>query len=290
MNMDKETPMGQFNELESYLRDSYKYGAWVVIRLPLIQQLLHFWSSMIDNKSVIGLPMTTDTYLTTINIGDVCECVAQAALSKKSSIWTYQEGTNDEDDDDDSDYDIREPLDKSPPPTAIKRVYELTTTVPMTLDLIAKTLSDAVKADGFDSDIEYAALTDDEVRSYLRFVAGSNKSDIEAHLSTAFPNKESNPKKQEDGLIFSTLKAFKALFITDLDEFKATHDQDDPNWYPSPKILTPFGIEYIIAHFQNARNSAVHIVPSLDVREITGHEPTELAFFFMKNRRQFRPQ
>ncbi|GAA5796878.1 hypothetical protein HPULCUR_002256 [Helicostylum pulchrum] len=284
---DLETPMGKFSEVESYLRDRYKYGAWAVFRIPLIQQFMHFWSSMIENKSVIGLPMSESDYLLTVNIMDICECVCQAALSKKCSVWTNQRQSTDSGSS--SDYEEETTTAADPDTrTAIKRVYELTCAVPGSLYLFSKALSDAVRKDGFDTDVDATIITDEQLESYLKFVSEGKKKETESLLSTVFPDKGLN-KSRKTSAETSLLQSFKALFSDD----KAkcfTYEQDDPNWYPASKYLNPFCIELILNHFRNARSSDMPNLPSSDICDITGRAPIEISEFFMENRRQFRPE
>lgn len=281
-NQDEDSPMGKFSQVEGYLRDRYKYGAWVVFRIPLIQQFMHFWASMIENKSTIGLSMSESDYLLTVNIMDVCECVCQAALSKKCSVWANQQDASGSSDDDEE-----ETAADVVARAAIKRVYELTCATPAGLYLISKALSDAVRKDGFDVDIEATIITDEQLESYLKFVSGEKKKELETLLSTVYKDKENKLKKasSESG---SLLKSFKAFFIDD--KAKVTYDQDDPNWYPAPKVLNPFCIDLILNHFRNARSPDVPNMPSSDICDITGRAPIEISEFFMENRRQFRPE
>ncbi|KAI8080956.1 hypothetical protein BDF21DRAFT_338792 [Thamnidium elegans] len=242
---------------------SMQYGAWVVFRIPLIQQFMHFWSSMIENKSVIGLPMSESDYLLTVNIMDVCECVCQAALSNKCSVWANQ----------------HESIGSG--------IYELTCAVPASPYLFSKALSEAVRKDGFDTDVEATVITDEQLENYLKFVSEGKKKETESFLSVVFQDKGLKRRKtsSESGL----LKSFQSLFSDDKAK-SSTYEQDDPNWYPAPKYLNPFCIELILDHFRNTRSPDMPNMPSSDVFDITGRAPIEISEFFMENRRQFRPE
>lgn len=287
---DKESPMGQFNMLEEYLRNCYKYGSWVVFRIPMIQQFIYFWSSMIENKSVIGMPLSESDMLPTVNIKDICECVCQAALSKKAIVWSQKQSGDNNDITSSSSSSNNEADDGRSVllRTAFKKIFELSSATPMTLTSIAQTLSDALKEEGFDSDVEPAIVSEKQLESYLKFVSKEPAiSKIESHLTAIFPDVVSRKcSSSNSGLFYN----FKSIFISG-DTAKPSHDLDDPNWYPSPSMfLTPFCIEVILDHFRIAHCPEVPMIPTNDVRDITGRNPTKLSYFFMKNRRQFRPE
>ncbi|KAG2231345.1 hypothetical protein INT48_006557 [Thamnidium elegans] len=286
-NQDSDSSMEKFSQVESYLRDRYKYGAWVVFRIPLIQQFMHFWSSMIENKSVIGLPMSESDYLLTVNIMDVCECVCQAALSNKCSVWANQHESIGSGSGSSSDYEEETTAADVVARTAIKRVYELTCAVPASPYLFSKALSEAVRKDGFDTDVEATVITDEQLENYLKFVSEGKKKETESFLSVVFQDKRLKRRKtsSESGL----LKSFQSLFSDDKAK-SSTYEQDDPNWYPAPKYLNPFCIELILDHFRNTRSPDMPNMPSSDVFDITGRAPIEISEFFMENRRQFRPE
>lgn len=283
---DKETPSGQFNMIEEHLRNCFKYGAWVIFRIPMIQQYIYFWSSMIENKSVMGMPITEANMLITVNIKDVCESICQAALSKKCMVW-HQTKVDDTISDDDSSSGSQSEY--IPPRTSLKRVYELTSDNIMTLTMMAQALSNALKEEGFSSDIEPATITKEQLESYLKFVSEEPAdAKIQSFLTTIFPGfvtKKRTSSASSGGL----LSNFKSIFIGN--EIPKPCDMDDPNWYPSPsRFLKPFSIQVILDHFNIARQTEIPMLPTNDVRDITGHNPIELDSFFMKNRRQFRPE
>lgn len=283
---NKKTPAGQFNILEEHLRSCFKYGAWVVFRIPMIQQFMHFWSSMIENKSVIGMPITEANVLTTVNIKDVCECICQATLSKKSVIWS-QPLVDALGSDSSSDYSSHNKTENIPPHTSLKRVYELTSDNALTLTMIAQALSDALKEEGFSSDVEPATITEEQLEGYLKFVSEEPAAaKLESFFTTIFPDVVAKIHTPYSGGLLSN---FKSMFLSN--EVTKPSDMDDPNWYPSPTIfLTPFCTEVILEHFRIARQPEIPMFPSNDIRDITGRDPIDLSCFFMKNRRQFRPE
>ncbi|KAG2200279.1 hypothetical protein INT47_000272 [Mucor saturninus] len=278
---DKETPAGQFNLLEEHLRNCFKYGDWVVFRIPMIQQFMYFWSSMIENKSVIGMPIAESNMLTTVNIKDVCECICQAALSKKCIVWgqTKNDDVISDGSSSNSEYVTTH--------TTLKRVYGLTSDNVMTLTMIAQALSDALKEAGFSSDVEPATITREQLESYLKFVSEEPAEDkVESFLTIIFPDIIAKKRNISTGGLLSN---FRSLFIGS--EVAKPCEMDDPNWYPSPpRFLTPFCIQVILDHLNISRQPEIPMLPSSDVRDITGRKPIDLSSFFMKNRRQFRPE
>lgn len=298
--------------LEEHLRKRFKYGAWVVFRIPFIQQYFYFWTSMIENKAVIGLPISNDNLLETVNVRDICESVCQAALSKKSVVWNQQQDMVNKDKFNNSsdsssgnnEADEKEEIDQQKR-VLLKRIYEIKSTQSENPRMIAQSLTDALQEEGFDCDVEPAVITDEQLETYLKLISKQGAViKIEALSDSILPGVEAissssrtRRSSKAGGSLFPNFKSFFTGGVgTDTggstsDNFSSRPDQDDPNWFHCPsEFLTPFSIKLIIDHFRVARCPEVPIIPTNDFRDITGREPVELADFFMKNRRQFRPE
>lgn len=258
--------MEQFKMLEESLRSIYKYGYWMIFRIPMIQQFFYFWSKMIEDKSIIGMPISEANMLETVNIHDVCACLSQSALSKKSTVWRKQSLGNTINNIEVGDTGEQQELYES---GLAKRVYELTSTMPMNPLMIADAITAALKKEGFESTIEPAVITDEELKEYLQKIAheASNK----ALLLTSVSNRE------EPGSLFASDAVSARL--------DRRSEPDCPIMYPHPSIfLSPFAIQLIIDCFRYTRSPSTIIIPTNDVRDITGCDPVELDEFFMKNR------
>ncbi|KAG0786321.1 hypothetical protein G6F16_009961 [Rhizopus arrhizus] len=235
-----------------------QYGKWVVFRISFIQQYLYFWTKMIESKAMMGMPIAQTDNLETVHVKDICNCVAQAALTKKSMVWdahVYLE----------------------------KRVYDLKSVPSFTLHNITKSLLDSLKEDGGKvPDVHSVVLTEEQMRNYLQLVARGTKSKELTHLlDSASINL---PPAAKPGLVQNTVYGLTRLLFTQ------TREEDDPNWCPYPDDLTPFRIQLIMSHFQLARNPQwMPVVGSpTDIRDITGRDPIAISKFFMNNRRRFR--
>ncbi|GAN04252.1 hypothetical protein MAM1_0058d03712 [Mucor ambiguus] len=291
-----DTPLAQFKMLEAHLRHHYKYGSWVVYRIPCIQQYMYFWTQMLENKNILGMPISEGDMLMTVNIKDVHECVAIASLSKKSMVWAYREperhleastilpGGPDGDTSSSSDDSSNQQ------PVAIKRVYELVSE-PLTLVMMADAISRALGEAGGSFTVDAAVLTDEQVETYLKLVAKTKQSSaatIDAYewtciLSTA---KILEPSSYQQGA--SELLQSRSSLVTT----KSRDHQDSPDVYPCPAdTLTPFCIQLIMNHFKVARNMMMPpLGPSHDIRDIIGRSAIPIDVFFMLNRKLFHPQ
>lgn len=257
--------------LEESLRSHYKYGYWMIFRIPMIQQFFYFWSKMIEDKSVIGMPISEANMLETVNIQDVCACLSQSVLSKKSLVWRNQSLGYSIDGTEASNSGEQEDLHRA---SLSKRVYELTSTMPMNPLMIADAITAALKKEGFESTIEPAVITDEELKEYLQKIAHEENNN-KALLSTSVSNRE------ESGSLF----AGDTVSV----RFNCHGEPDCPKMYPHPsKFLSPFAIQLIIDCFRYTRSPSTIISPANDVRDITGCDPVELDEFFMKNRSYLR--
>lgn len=293
--------MRQFYEIEEHLRQVYIYGHWIIFRLPLIQQFMHFWSHMVEHKSVIAMPLNKSNFIHTVNMNDVCECLAQASLSKKVMLWrqpsdSYPGGDISAMDnatsssEDSSESDEQDP-DSIKSANALKRIYELITQ-PMNISMISKSLTKALRETGFTGDIEPAKMEEDQLESYLKFIAeqgkeNSKKTDLSFDAFTLYR------KSRNTRGAFSSASSVGKILFDGADTTNASHDQpSDPKYlFPCPaQVLTPFGIQLILDHFRRARMPQGTILFYNDIRDITGHEPTELSDFFMGNRQSFHSE
>ncbi|CAO3674379.1 unnamed protein product [Rhizopus stolonifer] len=138
-NEDTTSPLCQFQITENHLKQLNEYGNWVIFRIPFIQQYLYFWSQMISSQCVLGMPMSQTDHLETIHVKDICRCVAQAVLTKKSMVWQTLE----------------------------KRVYDLRSTPSLNLSQMAKSLSDSLQHPELCSVI----ITEEQMECYLRMLS-----------------------------------------------------------------------------------------------------------------------
>lgn len=290
-----DAPIAQFKMLEAHLGHHYKYGSWVVYRIPFIQQYMYFWTHMLENKNMLGMPISEGDMLMTVNIKDIHECVAIASLSKKSMVWTYREperqlkastilpGGSDGDTSSSSD-------DSNQQPVAIKRVYELVSE-PLSLAMMADAMSRALREAGGSFSVDAAVLTDGQLETYLKLVAKTKQSgaasiqaDEWARILDAAKSLQPSSYQQD---ISQLLESRSSLATT-----KHHDHQDSPDVYPCPAgTLTPFCIQLILNHFKVARNTTMPpMVPSNDIRDIIGRSPIPIDVFFMLNRKLFHPQ
>ena len=263
--------------LEEHLRCNYKFGNYVVFRIPLIQQMFHFWSKMMRSKSIIGLPISDTDYLPTVNIMDVCACLCRTALSKNSMAWNSDnESSSQEQRDEDT--------------QSMKRVYDLKSNLSCTPLMIAEAITQAFKEEGFKSSIKSAIFQDEQLEEYMKKLSENHGDDsMESFLSTidARPTNNDATAEGSTGLLYS-LKNLLYGGKTEVSKAKFDHP-DEPSLYPSPSTyLTPFLIKVILEHFRYARCSYAPMVPTNDIRDLTGVNPIELAEFFMNNRHQLR--
>lgn len=154
----EQSPMRKFHCLEEQLHCTYKYGYWVIFRIPMIQQMFYFWFKMIQSKSAVGMSISESNVLKNVNIKDVCECLCETALSKKSMVWINQIQdiesalkTNDINTTNNNNDTYTQ--DKEEPHVSIKRVYELASTKHMSIFMIAEAITRAFKEEGFDNEI-----------------------------------------------------------------------------------------------------------------------------------------
>lgn len=274
---------------------------------------------MIENKSVIGFPISELNVLETVNVKDICESVSQAALSKKSMVWNQQQQQQEvnKDNFDNSSSDssssgneaddnvIDEQRNKNHG-SLLKRVYEIKCTLPMNPSMIAQALSNALQEEGYDAEVEPAVITEERLKDYLKCVSEQGTATVDQVLNSILLGVVDATRRRQQSSSQGTQSATTAasgshfskltgsIFgssVGDAGEKTSRSSQDDPNWYPCPsEVLTPFCIQLIIDHFRVARCPEIPMFPSNDVRDITGREPVQLAEFFMNNRRQFRPQ
>lgn len=310
---EESSVLGKFCMLEEQLRDSYKYGYYAIFRTPMIQQFFYYWSEMIQKKHSLGLPISESNMLETVNIKDVCNCFAQAALSKKSMVWCNQiqdgqrapsaRSGNDDGSSDDTSTDeknIEESL-------SLKRVYNLTCTLPMNPLMISEAIRNACKKEGFDTHIKPVVIMEEQLKDYLETIAKEEQNSIEldALLSNitmsgnaVFDTSGDGNKQRASSADKSTTAAnsglfsnLKSMFISNAASSGPIHggEPDSPEWYPHPSMfLTPLYIKILLNHFRYARSPCPPIVlPTNDVRDITGCDPVELGEFFISNRRRF---
>lgn len=268
--------MGKFKVLEENLRSNYKYGHWMIFRVPMIQQFFYFWSKMIEKKSIIGIPISESNMLETVNIRDVCACLSQSALSKKSNVWKNRPLVNTEtifEVDDNNNTGEEQEIYRN---SVLKRVYQLTCTKPVNSLMIADAITAALKEEGFDSTVEPVIITEEELKNYLKTIAQEEQDfgEINTGSSTFVSNKEGS----------NSLFAGQTLST----RFNRPDEPDCSEIYPRPsEFLSPLAIQLIIDYFEYTRSSFIPISPTNDVRDITGCDPVELNEFFMRNRRQF---
>ncbi|KAI8640443.1 hypothetical protein BD408DRAFT_434198 [Parasitella parasitica] len=294
----EESPIDQFNMLESHMHHQLKYGSWVVYRIPFIQQYMYFWSLMFENKNVLGMPISIQDMLISVNANDVLDCVAIASLSKKSMVWAYHEphrhlqastilpGGPDGDTSSSSDDNNRQVK-------AIKRVYELTSE-PQTLMMMAEAASQALREAGSGFDVDAVVISDEQLENYLKLVAksGKDKSFVNSELDRTLG--KISKVKDDTKHILREVDDIPSLFsqsnslIHDV-LFKNRGHQDSSDLYPCPAdTLTPFCIHLILNHFKVARNSLPPMAPNNDIRDITGRVPMPIDVFFMLNRKLLR--
>ncbi|KAL9549466.1 hypothetical protein MBANPS3_005194 [Mucor bainieri] len=295
-----EAPIAQFKMLEAHLRHHYKYGSWVVYRIPFIQQYMYFWTQMLENNNMLGMPISEGDMLMTVNIKDVHECIAVASLSKKSMVWTYREPERlmkastilpGGPDADTSSSSSSSDNSSSQQPVAIKRVYELVSE-PLTLAMMADAMSRALREAGAGFRVEAAVLTDEQLETYLKLVAktkqsGAGSIDAGEWARILGAAKVVPPSSYQQGI--SELLQSRSSLVTTKNR---DHHQDSPDVYPCPAdTLTPFCIQLIMNHFKVARNAMMPpLVPGNDVRDIIGRAPIPMDVFFMLNRKLFHPQ
>lgn len=290
-----DMPIAQFKILEAHLRHHYMYGSWVVFRIPFIQQYMYFWTQMLENKNILGMPISEGDMLMTVNIKDVHECVATASLSKKSMVWTYRKpqlqlqdstilpGRPDDDTSSSSDDNNNQQR-----VVAIKRVYELVSE-PFTVTMMADAMSRALREAGSSFNVDAAILTDEQLETYLKLVAKTKQSgaaSIQADELNSILNATKTLKLSYPRDVLELLQSRSSLFMEHRDH------QDSPDVYPCPAdTLTPFCIQLILNHFKVARNMIMPpLIPNYDVRDIIGRSPIPIDVFFMLNRKLFRPQ
>ncbi|KAL7312040.1 hypothetical protein PS15m_007844 [Mucor circinelloides] len=290
-----DMPIAQFKMLETHLRHHYMYGSWVVFRIPFIQQYMYFWTQMLENKNILGMPISEGDMLMTVNIKDVHECVATASLSKKSMVWTYREpqlqlqdstilpgGPDDDASSSSDDNNNQQGV------VAIKRVYELVSE-PSTVTMMADAMSRALREAGSSFSVDAAILTDEQLETYLKLVAKTKQSgaaSIQADELNRILNAAKTLKLSYPGDVLELLQSRSSLFM------EHQGHQDSPDVYPCPAdTLTPFCIQLILNHFKVARNMIMPpLIPSHDVRDIIGRSPIPIDVFFMLNRKLFHPQ
>ena len=282
------------------MRYHYKYGSWVVYRIPFIQQYMYFWTQMLENENMLGMPISKDDMLTTVNIKDVLDCVTIAALSKKSMIWSYREpqrhleastilpGSHNGDTSSSSDENNQQA-------TAIKHVYELISE-PLSLVMMADVMSRALREAGSGFDVDAAVISDEQLVSYLKLVSKPSSFNVEELKSTLnnvtkIKDDVQNISRDIDDFADRPLSFLQGNSFIDGILFKNREHQDSPDLYPCPDAtLTPFCIQLILNHLKVSRNNMPPIVPNNDVRDITGRVPIPIDIFFMLNRKLFRPE
>lgn len=257
--MDTFSPISQFRDIEKHLETLEEYGKWIIFRIPFIQQYLYFWSKMVQSKAAMGMPISQTDLLETVHVKDICNCVTQVALTKKSMVWEVG--------------------------YVKKRVYDLRSTPAFTFQTMTKSLSDALKEkDGKRSEIHPVVITEEQMDAHLKElskdVCGQGMADLlksvsmEQFLDAANPSLIRNMTSNIGKLFFGTCRA----------------EKDSPRWYPRPnEVLTPFCIRLITDLFKISRNPEWNPVvgdPN-DIRDITGSVPISISSFFMNNYHQF---
>ncbi|KAI8971961.1 hypothetical protein BDF20DRAFT_948594 [Mycotypha africana] len=294
---DKETPIGQLRHLEDYTRQQYRYSYYIIFRLPFIQQFMYFWTRMMESRGMVGMPIDHSTYLTTVNIKDVCSCLAQASLSKKSMVWSTQRPLDSSDTTARAEEYNDEGPDNNNPSTRMRRIYELRSNQQMNFNMIAEALNFALREAGSNLKAEPVVVSEDQLEQYLMSIAKKEGSGVLDSLDAIFPINMINKVKQKHvevgaGINQVLLDAKNIFHSTQQGSQALSGDfQDNPEFYPRPSmVLTHAYIKLILNHFRSARNMKPPIAPCNDVRNITGREPIPLTDFFMSNRQQFRPE
>ncbi|KAI9317900.1 hypothetical protein BX666DRAFT_2098000 [Dichotomocladium elegans] len=139
---DEDTPLGQFRKIEDHLRSVYAYGRWSVFRHTFLHNNFIFWTRMVEKNGELGMPMSSTTEFTTIDILDVCDAVTTVLLSPKK-----------QDTDDGSAVE------------AIKRIYELTGPCTYTGDDAVNKLCKAIGAE--EGTVKYKELELQNMRDYF---------------------------------------------------------------------------------------------------------------------------
>lgn len=240
-------PLHDYYKLEKYLEAEEKYGYWSIFRLPFIQQFFYFWANMVEN-GVLGLPLSKADLLYDANIQDICECLAQATLSKSHMVWS----TN-----------------------AMKRVYELRCG-PLTFEMIVSELSNALRESDGELKVKAITLTDDQFIRYLEYMSAQDHVGLREFLKTIQVDGDNAP------MSITTRK-------TDLSTIMG--HKDGPSVIPSPSdVITPFFIDSMMDYMKMIRgNQPLSVVPTHDIRDLTGKEPIYINKFFTSNLRRFRP-
>lgn len=320
----EETPIAQFKMMESHMRHHYKYGSWAIYRIPFIQQYMYFWSQMLENKNMLGMPISESDMLVSVNIKDVLDCVAIASLSKKSVVWASSKpqhhleastmlATGSEPNNSDTLSSSDESNDNNDSQVAaMKHVYELTSE-PLSLVMMSDAMSRALHEAGSSFDVDSAVISDEQLETYLKHVAKSDKKGDAA--AAAVYDDELNGILSSVATITNIRTDVSSVNSRDIDSFflpdpqsrsflqedcsfinaillsKDREHQDSPDLYPCPATtLTPFCIQLIMNHFRIARNNMPPMAPNNDIRDITGRAPIPMDIFFMLNRKLFRPE
>ncbi|KAI8139554.1 hypothetical protein BJV82DRAFT_246867 [Fennellomyces sp. T-0311] len=166
---DRNSPIGQYHQLEEHLRNTFAYGRWCIFRPTFLHQANFLWNAMIQQRGIIGMPLPPDAKSTSIDLQDLCDAVATYILSPKKQ-----------------DIDEEDVL-SVPPPTAVKRIYELTGPCVYTNEDVAEQLNHALE--GEEGEITYQEISEDEMREYLQSIPshrpGAERPPLHPNLSDA---------------------------------------------------------------------------------------------------------
>ena len=141
---DRNSPLGQYHQIESHIRNTFAYGRWCIFRTTFFHQATFMWNAMIQKRGILGMPLPGEATATSIDIEDLCDAITTYILSPKKQ-------------------EIEE--EDSPDSSHIKRVYELTGSCPYSNNDVVKQLNDAL---GEGSEITYQEISEEEMREYFK--------------------------------------------------------------------------------------------------------------------------
>lgn len=203
---------------------------------------------MISSQCVLGMPMSQTDHLETIHVKDICRCVAQAVLTKKSMVWQTLE----------------------------KRVYDLRSVPSLNLSEMAKSLSDSLQQPELCSVI----ITKEQMECYLRML--SKDQAMARLLESAAKGKIESPRP---GMVQQGIQSLKHILSAPLDDKDRLKWYPDPTKVLTPFCIRLILEHFKIS--RNPQWMPVVGGPT-DVRDITAHDPISVSKFFKINHRRFK--
>ncbi|KAF7722418.1 hypothetical protein EC973_003157 [Apophysomyces ossiformis] len=141
---------GHYLQLEKYVREKFAYYRWCIFRLGFLHQYFYYWSQMIESSGVIGMPLSEGDIFATVDVQDVCDCVATLLFSPKKQ-------SNPDDDE------------IGIPERALKRIYQLTGPRNYSCAEMVKLLNKSLE-DGEGANVSFDHISLEKMKAYFESI------------------------------------------------------------------------------------------------------------------------